>query len=417
VVEFFKLKTTKEVLAILDSFPPVQTEWVDLTEATGRVLAGDIVAPEDIPAFPRSSMDGYAVRARDTFGASESLPALFSVVGEVAMGEIPSSPIGYGQAVRISTGGMLPPGADAVVMVEYSQALDERTVEITRAVSVLENVIQPGDDVRKGSTLLRAGNVLRPQDVGLLAGLGVGKAHVHRRVRAAVISTGDELVPVEGTPLPGQVRDINSYTLGGLVKTLGAVPLYLGIVPDRFDLLRAKVEEGLNQADILLLSGGSSVGARDFTVRVFETFPDLEMLVHGVSIQPGKPTIVARWGNKALCGLPGHVASAMVIFLVFVRPLILKMSGRKGEGGVHSTVKAILERNLESAGGREDYVRVKLVRTSNGLLARPVFGKSGLISTMVEADGLICIDREAEGLYQGEEVEVMLFDGFSGGVW
>ena len=414
--EFFKLKTTQEVLSVLEVFQPVQTEWVDLTEATGRVLAEDIAVREDIPAFSRSSMDGYAVRARDTFGASGSLPALLFVIGEVAMGKTPSSPVGYGQAVRISTGGMLPPGADAVVMVEYSQPLDDRTVEITRAVSVLENVIQPGDDVKKGSTLLREGKVLRPQDVGLLAGLGMEKAPVYRKVRTAIISTGDELVPVGETPFPGQVRDINSYTLGGLVRMMGAVPFYLGIVPDSFDLLRAKVEEGLIQADIILLSGGSSVGVRDFTVRVFETFPGSEMLVHGVSVKPGKPTIVARLGNKALCGLPGHATSAMVIFSVFVRPLILRMSGGNPEGGNYFTVKAILERNLESSGGREDYVRVKLMRTSDGLLARPVFGKSGLISTMVEADGLVCIDREAEGLYQGEEVDVMLFDGFSGGV-
>jgi molybdopterin molybdotransferase len=414
MTKFLKLKTPQEALAALEVFQPVQAERIALTEARGRVLAENIIAQEDIPAFPRSSMDGYAVRAKDTFGASESLPALLSLVGEVAMGEMPSYLLGLGQTIRISTGGMLPPGADAVVMLEYSRILDERTVEITRAVSLLENVIQPGDDVKKGSMLLRQGGVLRPQDVGLLAGLGIEKAPVYRKVQAAIISTGDELVSVGEKPSPGRVRDINSYTLGSLVAVLGATPIYLGIVPDRFDLLRAKVEEGLSRADIILLSGGSSVGARDFTAKIFETFPDLEMLVHGISVKPGKPTIVARLGNKALCGLPGHATSAMVIFSIFIRPLISRISGQELTAHDHAIVKAVLERNIESSGGREDYVRVKLLRTANGLVARPVLGKSGLISTMVEADGLVCVDMEAEGLYQGEEVEVMLFNGFSG---
>jgi molybdopterin molybdotransferase len=287
-------------------------------------------------------------------------------------------------------------------------------VEITRAVSLLENVIQPGDDVKKGSILLYRGNVLRPQDIGLMAGLGMEEALVYRRVRVAVISTGDELIPVGETLTPGHVRDMNSYTLGSLIAALGANPVYLGIVPDNFDLLRAKVEEGLSQTDMILLSGGSSVGARDFTLKVFETFPGLELLVHGISVKPGKPTIVARLGNKALCGLPGHATSAMVTFTILIRPLLHRLAGRKITALDHFTVRAVLERNIESSGGREDYVRVKLLQTENGLLARPVLGKSGLISTMVEADGLVRIDAEFEGLYRGEEVEVMLFNGFFG---
>ena len=396
-------------------FEPVETEIADLTAANGRVLAEDLGAPHDIPTFPRSSMDGYAVKARDTFGATENLPALLTVVGEIAMGDTPVVELKPGQTVKIWTGGMLPEGADAVVMIEHSHALDSETVELAKAVSPLENVIQPGDDIKSGVALLRRGMTLRPQDIGLLAGLGIAEVPVYRRLKAAVISSGDELISLGDPVTPGKVRDINTYTIGARLSALGVEPVYMGVVRDQYEALREAVDKALASCDLVLLSGGSSMGARDYTVKVFESFPGAQILVHGVAIKPGKPTIIGKKGNQALWGLPGHAVSAMVIFSILVEPLINRLSGRIDSKTHLITVKAALERNLESAPGQEDYIRVKLIRTENGLKARPVLGKSGLISTMVEADGLIRIPIEAEGLYQEDEVEVIPFEREYGG--
>ncbi len=414
--DFFKLKTVREVLALIQaSFQPVESEIANLAESAGRVLAEDLAAPHDIPTFARSSMDGYAVQARDTFGATENLPALLTVVGEAPMGVAPSFAIKPGRTARIWTGGMLPQGADAVVMIEHAHPLDSETVELARAVSPLENVIQPGDDIKAGTILLRRGMTLRPQDVGLLAGLGIGRVPVYRRLKAAVISSGDELIDPDDPLEPGKVRDMNTYTLAARLEALGVETTRLGVVPDRYESLREAVEDGLACCDLVLLSGGSSMGARDYTVKVFKSFPETRLLVHGVAIKPGKPTIIAQQGNRALWGLPGHVTSALVIFSIMVEPLIGRLSGKIDSGRRAITVKAALERNLESAPGREDYIRVKIVQTDNGLKARPVLGKSGLISTMVEADGLIRIPLEAEGLYAGDEVEVIPFERDYGG--
>ncbi|MBW2063965.1 MAG: molybdopterin molybdotransferase MoeA, partial [Deltaproteobacteria bacterium] len=386
-------------------------ERVGLEKAFGRVLSRDVLSPEDLPGFRRSSVDGYAVRAKDTFGASESLPVFLEVAGEILMGEVPSTRVEEGQAARISTGGMLPEGADGVVMVEYCHNLDERTIEVSKAISPEENVIQPDDDFKKGTLVLPEGHLLRPQDLGVLAGLGFSSVYVYERPKVGIISTGDEVVPIDREPLPGQVRDINSYTLSAFCRQMGAVPIMLGLCKDRFESLKELVQEGLENADTLWLSGGSSVGTRDLTLKVFESFPGMELLVHGISISPGKPTIIARIGEKAIFGLPGHTASAMVVAEVFLAPFLMRLSGERiEEGSLHHEVQVELGRNIESASGREEYVRVKLIKKGDGkLVAEPLFGKSGLISTLVEADGLLRIEKNREGLYQGESVKVMIF--------
>ena len=330
------------------------------------------------------------------------------------MGNSPNYCLQSGQTVKIWTGGMVPKGADAVVMIEYSHVLDEETVELAKAVSPLENIIQAGDDVKEGKVLLQAGSKLRPQDIGILAGLGIYEVPVYRSLKAAVIATGDEIIDLNEPLLPGVVRDINSYSIGGLLRELGVTPVYLGIVPDKFESIRDKVNQGLQEADMVLLSGGSSMGTRDYTVKVFESFPETQLLVHGISIKPGKPTILGKKENKALWGLPGHAVSAMVIFTIFVRPLIRLMAGYGNYRQGLAVEKAMLERNLDSALGLEEYVRVRIVHGNKQKIARPIFGKSGLISTMVEADGLVCIPMEAEGLYKGDTVEVMLFDPLRG---
>jgi len=407
---FFKIKTSEEVLETLKGFSPCGEETVPLSEALGRVVSREMTAREDLPEFPRATMDGYAVKAKDTFGATEGLPILLEVGGEVLMGQAPAVNVRPGTAVRISTGGMLPEGADAVVMIEYCHDLDDQTIEVCRAVSPLENTISPGDDLKKGTVLFEKGSILRPQDLGLLAGLGMGEVTVYRRPKVAIISTGDEIVPIHQRPEPGQVRDINSYTLSSFCAQAGAIPLFMGLCRDSVTELRALVARGLETADTLLISGGSSVGARDLTVKVLESFDDMELLVHGISISPGKPTIIARIGQKAVFGLPGHAASAMVVAEIFLTPFLAGLAGdAKAYEDGYFYAHAELTRNVESASGRDDYIRVKLDKRAGRLFAEPVFGKSGLISTLVEADGLVKIDRNTEGLYQGQIVPVLLF--------
>jgi molybdopterin molybdotransferase len=407
---FFSLKTPDEVFRIIDGFPQVGEETITLEDAFGRVLSVNLTASEDLPDFFKSTMDGYAVQAKSTFGATESLPALLEIAGEISMGKRGTMAVENGQAVRIPTGGMLPEGADGVVMVEYCSLLDERTVEVSRAISPLENVIQPGDDLRKGAVILPAGKRLRPQDLGVLAGLGFSQVPAFRKPKVAILSTGDEMVPISQNPGPGQVRDINRYTLGALCQNMGADPVYLGICSDHFEPLREMVETALSSADAVWISGGSSVGTRDFTLKVFETLPNFELLVHGISLSPGKPTIIGRSGAKPVIGLPGHPASALVVAEVFMTRMLRTLSGNmNARNGVHTVKKAILKRNIPSSGGREDYVRIRLEKGEEHLNAIPIFGKSGLISTLVEADGLVRIDMNTEGLYEGDEIDVMLF--------
>ena len=408
---FFKVKRPDEVFEIIDNFRPTGKEKISLEDALGRVLSRDSISSEDLPGFCRSSMDGYAVNAKGTFGASESLPALFEVAGEVLMGQSPIIVVGDDRAAKISTGGMLPEGADGVVMVEYCHMLDDKTLEVTRAISPLENVIRPGDDFGQGAVVLRKGMPLRPQDLGAMAGLGQTELSVYRRPKIAIISTGDEVVPIHEQPQPGQVRDINRYTLGAFCRRLGAEPLDMGLCPDNFSSLKGMLEKALRQADAVWISGGSSVGARDLTLKVFEELPEFELLVHGISISPGKPTIIGKSGIQPLIGLPGHVASALVVAEIFLTRLILRLSGHAEPGGrIHARVEAELSRNIESANGREDYIRVKLVKKGEALIAEPIFGKSGLISILVESDGLIRVDMNTEGLYQGQKVKVILFN-------
>lgn len=408
--EFFKVKAPLEIYTIINQFPVLQTEEIPLAESLGRVIAEPVISPEDIPPFSRSTMDGYAVRARDTFGSSESMPNLLTVAGKVRMGEFASQPLSSGQACEILTGGMLPPEADAVVMQEYTQRIDESTLEVMKSVAPGEHVILRGEDLKKGEQILPSGHRLRPQDVGVLAAIGRQKVLVYRKPRVAIISTGDEIVPVEETPPPGKIRDINTYTLWSAIEQNGGIPIFLGLVPDKFDDLRAKCAEGLEKADVILVSGGSSVGSRDFTAATFQSFPEGQILVHGTSISPGKPTILARVGNKTLWGLPGHPASSLIVFWLFVRPLLQQIGGLEPHIGTHpQPIRARLSRNVSSAQGREDYVRVVLLGDEKGYIADPIFGKSGLISTMAKAHGIIKIDMNTEGLDKDSLVDVYLF--------
>jgi len=407
---FFKVKTAEDIFESLKDIEPLGTEFVPITAAFNRILARDIISDEDLPGFKRSTMDGYAIAARDSFGASENLPIPLNIVEEIKMGEMPQCTIQRGECAQISTGGMLPEGADAIVMVEYTQKVEDRVVEINRPVSPLENVILPDDDVKKGQVVLNKGSLLRPQDLGILAGLGISTVDVFTQPKAAIISTGEEIVDISNKPKIGQMRDINSYTLGGLCLQLGVEPIYYGIIKDKFEDLRVFIEKGLSQADVVLLSGGSSVGVKDFTLDAILSVDGVEVVAHGVSISPGKPTIIARKGSKTLWGLPGHPVSAMIIFDIFLRYLFGRLMGLTNLMEYHNRmIEAEIDRNIESANGREDYIRVKLSHTDGGWLATPILGKSGLIFTMVEADGIVTIDMNTEGLYKGDRVTVRLF--------
>ena len=397
---------------------PRPAEVVGITDALGRVLAASVVSSEPLPDFARSSMDGYAVRAADTYGATDAIPAYLRLTGEVAMGEFPAVSVARGEAVRISTGGMLPEGADAVVMLEHTQALGEVEVEVevVRPAAPGENVVARGDDVGEGEQLLARGRRLRPQDIGALAGIGVTEIYVYTRPTVGIINTGNEIVEATvKSPKPGQVRDVNSYNLAGLVIQAGAVPVRKGIFRDEYASIRAAVEEAIKTCDIVAITGGSSVGTGDLTARVINETGCPGVVVHGVSVRPGKPVIIGVVDGKPVFGLPGHPVAVTVSFELFIKPVLKKLSGEVDELGLWGVpdkrvVRAKMARNYSSAQGREDHLRVSLEKREDGLWARPVLGKSGLISTLVKAHGTVVIPLAKTGLSRGEEVNVTLFD-------
>jgi molybdopterin molybdotransferase len=410
VKELFNVLTPRDAFARLEPMlrGPRATERIATASALGRVLAEDLRSPGPLPTFPRSTMDGFAVRAADTFGASEGLPAYLTVVGEVLMGRPAERGPRLGEAVVIATGGMLPDGADAVVMVENTQDVDGQTIEVLRAVAPGENVIAIGEDVASGDLLIEAGQILRPQDIGGLLALGVVEVTVATRLRVGIISGGDEIVSPEVEPGPGQIRDINSYTIATLVERLGHEPVILGVVPDVYEQLEAAAREGLADVDVLILSAGSSVSTRDMTAQVISSLGTPGVLVHGVSLKPGKPTILAMISDKPVFGLPGNPVSCMVTFDLFVAPTLHRLSGCRTLP-LRQAVPARLTRNVASAAGREDYFQVRLEQRPDGAWAEPVFGKSNLIYTLVRADGMVRIDLDKGGLTEGEWVQVILF--------
>ncbi len=401
------------LLRHLATIQPAET--VPTTSALGRVTWENVYAPHALPAFRRSTMDGYAVRAADTYGASGSLPAFLQVIGEVPMGKVAGISLSTGEAAVVHTGGMIPETADAVVQIEHTQTINARPgdrppfeIEVFKAVAVGQNVLQVGEDVAETSEILPSGHLLRPQDLGGLLALGLTELTVSRRPRVAILATGDEVIPPDKKTGPGQIRDINSYTVAGLVEQAGGLPVVGGIIEDDFDALMTAASDALAGNDMLVMSAGSSVSVRDMTVKVFDQLGDPGVLLHGVATRPGKPTIVAVVGNKPVLGLPGNPVSAIVQFDMFGVPAIYRLQGllnfpRRG------LVWARLSQNIASESGREDYIPARLEDSPDGLLATPVFGKSNLIYTLVNADGLIKIPLNKGGLLAGEWVEVRLF--------
>ncbi len=403
---FLSLKSVDEILAMLVGFEPLPGEAVPLDMALGRYIKDDFFAPEDLPGFDRSTVDGWAVHARDVFGASEGSPALLDCVEGCAMGRAADFALGEGQAARILTGGMLPSGADCCVKVEHSREISGGMVELVRSVAPGDNVVAHDEDAARGEILIESGAQLRAQEIGLLAALGQASVRVARRPRVAIISTGDEVVPMEARPAPGQVRDVNSHSLSALCRMAGAEPELAGLVKDDAGMLREAVCRALDSSDVVLVSGGSSAGMRDFTVEIFTSMPESRLLAHGAAISPGKPFILASTGDKCMMGLPGHIASALVCARVFLLPFLRHLQG--GKPAFPHCVRAVLSRQISSAQGRRDYIRACLRRDGDRWIADPLPGRSGVMSGMVRADAFVVCPENREGLYEGEEVVAQL---------
>lgn len=382
-------------------FPSPRSEKLGLSAALHRVLAVPVLSPEDLPFFHRSTVDGYALDAASSYGSSESMPAYLSLRGEVKMGEASRLALQKGECCWIPTGGMLPAGADAAVMVEYTERLGDDTVLVYRPVAPWENVMQRGEDIRKDQVIMPAGKTLRPQDIGLLASLGITQVQVQSPLRVGILSTGDEIIPAEAEPGPGQVRDVNSFTLAAAVRADGGSPTNYPIIADDFSVLKEAVGQALEENDIILLSGGSSVGIMDVTLDVLLSFPGAGLLFHGVAVKPGKPTLAVSIGDKMALGLPGHPVSALMMYHVICSPALRTTRA----GWVH----AQLQVNLASQAGRDDFIPVVLKEEEEGIVATPLLGKSGLMRILSMADGYIHIPYEKQGLEAGQYVQVHPF--------
>ncbi len=411
--EFLKLLTPQEARKrILEALIPhvhLSVETIATVEAVGRVSGQEVKAPHPLPMFNRSTVDGYAVRSQDTYGASESLPAYFRVVGEIPMGQETSIQLGTMEASLIHTGGMLPLNADAVVMIEQTQKIAEREIEVYRSVSAWENTIQVGEEVKEGEVVLPKHQRIRPVEVGGLLALGITHLDVVKRPIVGIISSGDEVIPPEASIAIGQVRDVNTYTLSALVRQCGGEPMPYGIIPDYEEALKQALQDLKTKCDMILITAGSSVSARDYTARVIQQIGLPGVLAHGINTRPGKPTIFAVCDGMPVIGLPGNPMSAYVIALHFVRPILSVLQGLPAEA-ITPTVKATLTVNLNSTAGREDWIPVRLIQDERGILAEPVFGKSNMIHALSRADGLICIPAAATGIAAGESVMVELLE-------
>ena len=406
--EFFHARTVAEALAGFRPTRRTAVESVSLEAALHRVPAADVRADAALPGFARSTVDGYAVRAADTYGASEGLPSYFELGGAVRMGTAPTVSVGPGCCVQIPTGAVLPPGADAVVMVEYTAESIPGTIEVSRPAAPGAGVVQPGDDVAVGALLVPAGRPLRAPDLGLLAAAGVTEVEVHARPRVAVVSTGDEVVPPDREELTvGQVRDATASALSGLIRDAGGEPVYAGIVPDDERALTAALGAALADADLVVVSAGSSVGTRDETAGAVGALG--KIWCHGLAVKPGKPTLLAECGDIPLIGLPGNPLSALVVFGLVGVPLVWRLAGCE-QPPPRPSARARLSRDLPSAAGRLDVVQVRVVEAADGgVSAEPVFGPSALLSVLAQADGYLVVPEPATGLDAGSEVEVVLY--------
>jgi molybdopterin molybdotransferase len=413
--EFLELIPPSEALSLILSHINyrLQPESISADSSLDRVTWGSIHAPHALPSFNRSTVDGFAIRAQDTYGASESLPSYLNVIGEVKMGSAPAFDLSPASCALIHTGGMLPASANAVIMLEHTQSISSDEIEVLRAVADGENVLHTGEDVSHGQIVIPDGKRLGPAEVGGLAALGINQIQVCRKPRVAIISSGDEVVPADAQIRPGEVRDVNTHTLSSLISRYGGTPVSFGIQPDRLDVLIRTAQDAIENCDTVVFTAGSSASARDLTSEAINGLGKPGVLVHGINVRPGKPTILAACKPelcpypKPVIGLPGNPVSAMVIALLFVKPIIQRLMGLPADI-IQDFVTARLTINLSSQAGREDWVPVKLFGSHPDWQAEPVFGKSNLIFTLVRSDGLLRIPPDATGLNAGSLVDVFL---------
>lgn len=386
--------------------PSLKVERVPLLLAVGRVLAEDLLAPIDVPPFDRSRVDGYAVKAEDTFEASEEEPKTLKVAFQVAIGSMPTRHLEAGEAAYVTTGAPLPEGANAVVMVEYTHR-HGGLLYIYRAVAPGENVLRRGSDIAKGCKVLTAPMRLTPREVGLISALGIGEVPVFRKPVVAILSTGPEIVEPGSSLPPGKVYDVNSYTLMTYVESEGCQYRFLGVVPDSFEQLSLRIREGLRDADVILVSGGTSKGEVDLLPSVLSSMGAPGVIVHGLSVKPGKPTLVAVINDKLVVGLPGNPTSALLIFHVLVKPVLRALLGLKVEKPWMVEAKAAIR--MYSVKGRREFKFVKLKRVNGNVYAVPMETESEAVSTFAKADGYVEIPEDVELIDEGELIKVWMY--------
>jgi len=405
-MDFLKAITAKEALGIIGAFPiEINTETVTIEDVLGRILGKDIVSDCAIPSFTRSLVDGYAVKAKDTQGAKETAPALLNLKGKVRIGEKAYQTLFEGDTIYVATGSMIPEGCDAVVMQEYARSLTD-IVEITKAVHHGENICYEGEDITRGTLILKRGQKITAFDKGVLAAIGISDVEVYKIPEVALISSGDEIVNIDEIVTPGKVRDINRYTVSGLLTSIGVHTRFLGLSRDNIPDITEKLASARNFS-MVLISGGSSKGESDFITASIEELGGT-ILFHGINIKPGKPTIFGQLFGKPIFGLPGHPGSCALVMVRFVLPLIRRLQGERWNRDF--TIPAVINTNIPSAYGIEEYVRVTLEKDEkNRYQARPIFSKSAVIAPLAEADGYIIVPESVEGIEKGETVEVTLF--------
>ncbi len=406
----FVLKSMEEAFRIIqNNFPPSfqqsqGVEMVPLLEARGRILAQEICATEYVPSFHRSSVDGYAVRASDTFGSSDSIPAMLPVQGHILMGEEPKFTLHANACATIATGGALPEGADAVQMIEYTEDYGDGTIGILKAVAPQQHIVFKGDDVYPGKLLLKEGTCISPKDIGALAALGICEIPVRKRITVGIITTGDELVPIHEKPNNAQVRTVNTSLLASLVAQFGENFKTYGIIKDKEELLQAAVATASAECDVVLISGGSSVGVKDVTSEVIAA--QGEVFFHGVALKPGKPTIFGRVHEKPVFGLPGHPVAVFFVTLTLVYHLLSCLTGKKPP---RPHTQALLTESVEANHGRTQFVPISFTEENGQVMAQPIRNKSGLITTLTGAQGYFIIPQECEGFAKHTPVTVYLF--------
>jgi len=405
--KYLNLKKGIELLLKYITPENLSYEIIPIEKAYHRITFEDIYAPENLPGFRRSTVDGFAVRSQDTFGAKETMPAYLTVKAYIQMGLAPAFSLGPGECAEIATGGMLPEGADAVVMIEHVNVVSSDLIEVLKPVGPGENVIFEDEDVKKGEIVIPKGHKLKPQDIGALAGLGFNEIKVVKKPVISIILTGDEIIPHTEKSTPGKVRDINSFVLAGLIEETGGVPLKMGIVKDDYKEIKDVVDKAFESSDIILITGGTSTGIKDMTAQIINELGEPGVIFHGVSIKPGKPIIAGICNKKPVFGLPGHPVAVYICFELFVKPIIHKLLGLTDKI-YKPKVKAKLTRSIFSQAGRTDFIRVYLEEKDNNLFATPLLSKSGLIMTLVKANGILCIPEDRLGFEKNEEVEVKI---------